>query len=444
MDIFFDWQALQAALMNARTWILGNVLVIGNLVQILIIAGAYFTARKSESWLVGLLDKIKEQPWFAKRFEPLVDHVELLGLPFTWLILQLVLAMVAAAAGWPHHMMTIVISLLAVWIVIRMTSGLVRDPVWSKFIAITVWTIAALNILNLLAPTIEFLDGLYIMLGDLRLSALTLFKGAMSLAVFLWIATALSKAFERRIKASPNLTPSVKVLFSKSLKIILIITAILAALSNVGIDMTAFAVFGGAIGVGIGFGLQKVVSNLISGLLLLMDKSVKPGDVIAIGETYGSINALGARYVSVITRDGTEHLIPNEELITQRVENWSHSNKLLRLKVPVGIAYDSDVRQAMNLCLEAAAEVERVLDKPPPACNLIGFGDSSVDLEVRLWINDPQNGIANVKSDVLLGIWDRFREHAIAIPFPQRDIHIKDAPLEPAPPAKAKRTTGRG
>lgn len=428
MDMFFDWRALQALLTDARTWFLGNVMVISNLVQILVIAAVFALARKAESRVTGLFERLRTQPWFDKRFEPLVTHAELLSLPLTWLTVQWLLTAVAAAAGRPHHLMTITVSLLAVWIVIRLTSGLVRDPVWSKFIAVAAWTIAALNIVNLLDPAIEFLDGLYVTLGDLKLSALTVFKGALTLAVFLWIANALSGVLEQRIKASPNLTPSVKVLFGKLLRISLIAVAVMAALSNVGIDMTAFTVFGGAVGVGIGFGLQKVVSNLISGLILLMDKSVKPGDIIAIGDTYGSINALGARYVSVLTRDGAEHLIPNEELITQRVENWSHSNTLLRIRMPIGVAYDSDVRQAMALCLDAADKAARVLKTPIPECLLTGFGASSIDIEVSCWIDDPQNGIGNVKSEVLLGIRDRFQEHGISIPYPQQDVHIKSAP----------------
>ena len=173
------------------------------------------------------------------------------------------------------------------------------------------------------------------------------------------------------------------------------------------------------------FGLQKIISNLISGILLLLDKSIKPGDVITIGDTYGWINSLGARYVSLVTREGKEFLIPNEDLITHQVENWSFSDNAVRLKVPVGISYHADVRLAMNLCVEAAKENNRVIGVPEPVCLLGGFGDSSVDLELRFWIDDPINGLGNVKSQVLLAIWDKFHQHNIEIPFPQRDLHIR-------------------
>ena len=215
---------------------------------------------------------------------------------------------------------------------------------------------------------------------------------------------------------------------AKVARAVLVMLAFVIALNVAGVDLTAFAIFSGALGVGLGFGLQKVVSNLISGIILLLDRSIKPGDVIALDETYGTINALHARYASVITRDGTEYLIPNEDLITQRVENWTHSNSDVRLKIPIGISYSSDVRRAMELCLEAAAVTKRILERPEPKCLLIGFGDSAVDLELRIWIGDPTNGVRNVRSEVLLGIWDRFHEHGIEFPFPQHDVHVRTMP----------------
>jgi small-conductance mechanosensitive channel len=172
---------------------------------------------------------------------------------------------------------------------------------------------------------------------------------------------------------------------------------------------------------------------LVSGVILLLDKSIKPGDTIGIAGTYGWIQSLGARYVSVVTRDGIEHLIPNEELIISRVENWSFTNDRVRLKIPVGISYRSNVRKAIELCIEAAQTTERVLRKPAPICLVKGFGDNSVNLEIRFWITDPQQGVSNVESEILLGVWDRFHEHNIQIPFPQRDLHIKSMPSEPAP-----------
>jgi small-conductance mechanosensitive channel len=245
------------------------------------------------------------------------------------------------------------------------------------------------------------------------------------LAILLSVSVYLSSLLEVRIRTSRTLSPSVQVLFVKSLKIVLVTLAIWIAVDSVGIDLTALAVFGGAIGVGVGFGLQKVVSNLISGVILLVDKSIKPGDVIAVSGTYGWVTALGGRYVSVVTRDGVEHLIPNETLISERVENWTHTHSRTRLKVDVGVHYDSDIHQVIAECLAAAKETERVLKDPEPKCLLIEFGDNSVNLQLRFWISDAHNGVQNVKSAVLLRVWDNFKAAGIEIPYPQRDLHLK-------------------
>ena len=210
----------------------------------------------------------------------------------------------------------------------------------------------------------------------------------------------------------------------------LVTAAILFGLSTVGIDLTAFAVVGGAIGVGIGFGLQKIFSNFISGFILLLDKSIKPGDTINVAGQYGRVETLSARYVSVITRDGIEHLIPNEEMIINRVENWSYSHDNIRLRIPIGIHYKSDLDKAIELCLKAAKNVKRVMTLPKPACLIKGFGDNSIDLEIRIWIIDPMNGCANVRSEVLIQVWRLFQEHGVEIPYPQRDLHLRTAPNE--------------
>jgi small-conductance mechanosensitive channel len=271
----------------------------------------------------------------------------------------------------------------------------------------------------------EILDSWAVQIGQLRLSPLTVVKVGLSLWFALWLANGIAGMVERRMARSQGSSATTRVLVSKLTRIALVTLAILVALSAVGIDLTALAVFSGALGVGLGFGLQKIFSNLVSGLILLMDRSIKPGDVISLGPTYGWVNHLGLRYTSVITRDAIEHLIPNEELIVQRVENWSFSDSLVRLRVPVGISYDSDVRLAMKLCLESAKQIARVQKDPEPRINVTGFGDSSVNLELRIWINDPQQGRGSVISDVLLVIWDLFHEHGIEIPFPQRDLHLK-------------------
>ncbi|WP_120496393.1 mechanosensitive ion channel family protein [Kiloniella sp. EL199] len=319
-----------------------------------------------------------------------------------------------------------VASLTLAWVIINLTTSIIKTRILARLVSLFIWSVAALNILGLLDLAEEILDAAALDVGGLRISILMVLKGVISLAVLLWAAIAFSSLLERRVKAVPELTPSVQVLLGKLLKVTFIGIAVIVGLKTVGIDLSAFALFGGALGVGIGFGLQKVISNLVSGIILLMDRSIKPGDVIAVNDTYGWVKSFGARYASVITRDGIEHLIPNEEFITQRVENWSYTNSWVRVRVPIGVSYNSDLHKAIDLCIEAASENKRILDDPKANCLVRNFGDNSVNLEVRVWIADPQNGIGNITSELLLAIWDKFKEEGVEFPFPQRDLHIKD------------------
>ncbi len=314
------------------------------------------------------------------------------------------------------------------WLIYRLVAGLTHNQFWLRLAAVLAFGIAALQSFGLLQPTFDFLGSLSFAVGKSNLSVLDLVNGIFILLFLLWMSSLLGSAGESKIRQLPNLPPSLQVLLAKVVRVFLIFLSFLVAMSTIGLDLSSFALLGGAIGVGIGFGLQKVVSNLVSGLILLLDRSIKPGDVIEIDNTYGWINSLRARYASIITRDGKEHLIPNEDLITNRVVNWSFSDKNIRVRVPVGISYDSDPRIAMALCVEAAQASGRVLNDPEPRCLLTEFGDNSVNLELRFWINDPSNGVGNARSEVLLGIWDRFKESGISIPFPQRDIHLKSLP----------------
>ena len=215
-----------------------------------------------------------------------------------------------------------------------------------------------------------------------------------------------------------------RVLIVKVLQIVLYGIAFYAGVKAVGLDLTGLAVLSGAIGVGLGFGLQKVVSNLVSGVIILLDKSIKPGDVISLGNTFGWINTLGARYASVVTRDGKEYLIPNEDLITNQVVNWSHSDDYVRLDIYFGTAYNDDPHQVRKLAIEAAKSVDRVLTFKSPVCHIVGFGDSSVDYILRFWISDPTGGLTNIRGNVYLALWDTFKENDISIPFPQREIKM--------------------
>lgn len=418
MEIVRSWFA------SLQTWIETDLLTISTGIQAGCIVASFVIALCLAKPARRVYRKIFD--WLPDRWRDAVARqASELSLSIIWLILQVLVLILADASGWPDSLLDITVSLLTAWVVIRVVSQLIRDPVWANLFACAAWVVAALSIVDLLEPTVDLLDAASVTVGGIRVSALIVMKGVATLILLLWLATITARLLEQRVQNLPNLTPSVQVLIGKMIKIVFITAAILVAVNSVGIDLTALAVFSGAVGVGLGFGLQKVVSNFVSGIILLLDRSVKPGDTIAVAGYYGRIDSLGARYASVITRDGVEHLIPNEEFITTRVENWSFSNEFLRLRKTVGVHYKSDIHKAIELCLDAAANTDRILKDPKPACLLRDFGDSSVDLEIRFWIRDPMNGRANVTSELLLGIWDRFAENGIEIPYPQRDLHLR-------------------
>lgn len=428
------WADIQQTGLTVWEWLLANVFVLGNAVQLGVVLFVLVLGRFVRGWFVKWAQQAASSKVFEKHLsdygwaKAIISGLEAIALPAFWFLALWIATLFATAAQWPHHVMQSVVGLITAWIVIRLASTVIRNPAWARALALIAWTIAALNLLGLLGPISLFLDGLALDLGDTRISMLGLLKGAAALVFLLWAAGFISQLIEGRLKTVEALTPTVQVLFGKLTRIILFTLALLMALNSVGIDLTALAVFSGAVGLGLGFGLQKVVSNLISGVILLLDKSVKPGDVISLGQSFGWINKLSARYVSVITRDGTEHLIPNEELISQRVENWSFTDSRIRLPLLIGVAYETDVPKAMELCVEAAKVEKRVLTYPEPVCRLIGFGDSAINLELRIWIDDPQNGMANVKSNIYLRVWELFKEHGVQFPFPQQDVHIKEMP----------------
>ena len=321
MDQFFNPEIFSEFALGLIDWVLMNVFVLANLVQVLVIIAGFVFA-----WAATPDVQKKHLNWLTQRNKHLIpgtlrNVTHTLIFSALWLLIICFSMLVAAGFDWPNNLLNVAVSLLAAWVVIRFTATLVRHPFLAKTIAITAWTLAALNILNLLIPTLNLLDSLVFNVGLLNISLLTLIKGFIYLAVFLWAATLISRIIEVRLYKSSSLTPSMRVLTGKLIRIVLVTCAFFLAISSVGIDLTVFAVFGGALGVGLGFGLQKVVSNFVSGIILLLDKSIKPGDIISVGNTYGWVNSLNARYVSLDTPDGIEHLIPNEDLIVQRVEN---------------------------------------------------------------------------------------------------------------------------
>ncbi|QDP19753.1 mechanosensitive ion channel family protein [Sphingomonas xanthus] len=276
------------------------------------------------------------------------------------------------------------------------------------------------------------LDMLAISVGSSRYS---LADGVMLLLIGIVILVVARVAFwavKKGVRRSRRFDPAQQLLMEKIAGIAIIGTALMMGVDLIGFDLSTLAVFSGALGLAVGFGLQKTFGNLIAGLILLMDRSVKPGDVIVVGDHFGTISKIGVRAVSVITRDGKEHLIPNELLMTEPVENWSYSSKNVRIQIPIGVSYASDLELVEKLLLECTTGSSRVLKKPKPTVWLKEFGDNSVNFEIQAWISDPEGGVGNVRSEVLKQVWRAFKKHGVEIPFPQRDIHVKAWPALPS------------
>jgi small-conductance mechanosensitive channel len=420
-------ESLTDAAQFAWDWVQSNVFTYATLLQCGLLIAAFIFGmllRRPLAPPVRALAQRYHHRWFDPALQGLRAVLfPLCSLFFLWL------AMAVAAVHAPGvRLLSIATTLTAVWVGIRFITAFVRQRRLARLVALIIWSIAALDILGLLDPAIDQLDAVGFTLGKSRITLLLIFKALLTLVGMLWLAGLAARVAEQQVQGLTSLTPSLRVLLSKTLRVTLLVIAFVIALNTLGIDLTSLAVFSGALGVGLGFGLQKVVSNFISGIILLLDRSIKPGDIIFIHDTqtYGWVNTLGARCVSVITRDGKEHLIPNELLITEKVENWSYSSNDVRIKIEVGVSFDSDLRKALQLMKDAAAAHPRVLKNPAPNALMMAIEDSSVRLELRAWIDDPVNGIGNITSDILLDIWDRFRSGGIEFPYPVRDIRYRD------------------
>jgi small-conductance mechanosensitive channel len=324
------------------------------------------------------------------------------------------------------YLIGVAASLATAWVIISIAASLIRNAFINRVVSVVAWSVTALSIVGLWDDVIAGLDRAGIVIGGLRVTALLVFKTAALLLLTLWGAVAISNFLDARLKTYQDLTPSIQVLLGKLARAALITFAVLIVLGSVGIDFSALAIFSGAVGVGVGFGLQKIVSNLVSGIILLADKSIKPGDVITVGDSFGWVDTMGARYTSVVSRDGREYLIPNEDFITQRVVNWTFSNDRVRNDIKFGVSYGSDPHRVRAAAIAATASVPRVLKDPAPTCHLVNFGDSSLDFLLRYWIRDPNDGLGAVRSAVMFALWDAFRRDGIEFPFPQRDLNLKE------------------
>jgi small-conductance mechanosensitive channel len=393
------------------------------------------------TYLLSKIISIKIRQHFEKNSGKAVPHVRfalspahfsiLLGYVL-WLLLLWFCRVLLEDLKLPSNLLHMAVNLVIAWSVVRFAYFYIKNTFLSRLVYIIILVFLALRVFGLWDRTVKLLGSMTIGLGNISVSVWGLIEAATTF-ILLWAAAgAINRFISHRLASSDRLMSSDRILLQRVIRVATVAAVILISLRAAGLDLTTLAVTGGAIGFAVGIGLQKVGSNLVGGIMLLLRKPVRVGDVIAFeksvfGASYGWIIDMGSLYVHVATRDGTLLLIPNETFVTQKIENLSLNDNLVRIHISFGISYASDLKKAVSLSISAAMNIGRVLKNPGPKCLIREFGDSTVNLSLRVWINDPQNGIGSVKDAVLSEIWDRFHENGIEIAFPQRDLHIKDS-----------------
>ncbi len=402
-----------------RPWNAYQVAILAGLVAVSWVLGRIFAPRLHD-WMRS------RKGWPKWRFRVLISVHRRLSLIFFVALIWLTV-WVMRQVTWPSrsYLLGVVGDLALAWLVIAAISRQISNRFLRQLVRYAGWAWVTLSITGLTDEVKTLLDSIGVQLGSTWISLWILLQAVFILGVLFFLAGFLSRTSASAVRRNKDITPSMQVLAVKFLQVTLYGAAFFIGLKLIGLDLTGLAVLSGAIGVGLGFGLQKVVSNLVSGIIILLDKSIKPGDVISLGDTFGWIDALGARYVSVVTRDGKEFLIPNEDLITGQVVNWSHSSPFVRLDVTFGTSYGDNPHEVRRIAIAAALSVDRVLERPrPPVCHVVNFGDSAIEYKLRFWIRDPTGGLTNIRGNVYLALWDAFQEHGISIPFPQREVRL--------------------
>ncbi|WP_299809348.1 mechanosensitive ion channel domain-containing protein [uncultured Roseibium sp.] len=405
------------------------------LYQVGLIAGcatlAWLAARPARQMVAGLWPTSGESKTFLRNAFLVVQR---LIFPAILALLLWIGATVFRSLGTGNDLVRLVASLLQAWILIRLFSAFVRDPLWSRTFATIAWLIAALNILRLLNPTIAILDNLALSFGETRLSVYMVIKGVIIFGLLVWVASLVSRFIQARVNQQGDLTPSVRTLISQSVRIAMFFAAIMFAMNAIGVDLTAFAVFSGAVGVGIGFGLQAIFSNLVAGIIILFERSITVGDFVELesGLT-GEVREINIRSTRVTTNDNVDILVPNSEFINNRVTNWTLHENFKRTRIPFGVAYGTDKELVRKAALEAASSVPHMLTGDrvkPPEVWLVGFGESSLDFELVVWLKpESVSRPAKVSADYNWALETALTKYGIEIPFPQRDLHIRSSAI---------------
>jgi small-conductance mechanosensitive channel len=427
---------MQKSLQAAQD-IIERLLLPASLAQFAVIGGSILLGW----WIARLV-----RPRFASSTAPYdvqgrLREVSWVAAPFA--ITVLILAMADGllhASGVPARFVDVAVQLTALLLLIRVVVYVVRVSLgtrarikgWGTPISLILWVFLSLHLLGWGDTVIGVLDGMGVTLGKTRISVWSVAKLVVTVSLFVLAAMWVSRWLERHVLKVDALPPTMRIGIAKFTQAFLVALSVLVGLNAAGLDLTTLNVLTGAIGIGLGFGLQSIAANFVSGFVLLMDRSIKPGDVISFTGTtgtategFGWVEELRGRYVVVRDRDGVATLVPNQNLITNSVVNWSYTDPRVRLKLPVRVSYKSDPELAMRLMLESTVGHPRVIQNPAPVARLMSFGDHGIELELRFWIPDPQEGVNNVRSDVNRAIWRLFKQHGIVIPVAQREVRVE-------------------
>jgi small-conductance mechanosensitive channel len=425
-----DWPSLLAALLGFFGLGLSGTRLSWSIVQLAVVVLAFSLSVVAARLVTGRLEALVARA----HMRPALLRVTAIVLRRTQPILFALLLWLGLAAlrtvTWDSnsYFVSLVASLVTALVAITIASRAIRNRSLARLIETGGWILVTLGLLGILPEALALMDQLALQIGDLRISLLLVLQGIVVLWALLWAAGLASRFLERQLTGLDDVSPTHRVLIGTVARTAFVTLALLVGLYAIGIDFTALTFVSGAVGVGLGFGLQKVVSNFVSGIILLTDKSIKPGDVISVGDTFGWISSLNPRYVSVSMRDGREVLIPNEDLITQPVQNWSFADPYVRIEIGFGVSYDSDPHHVRKVAIAATESHPRVTKDNsdfPVVCHVTAFGDSSIDFVLRFFISDPVNGLTNVRGEVFLALWDAFKAEGITIPFPHREVILK-------------------
>ncbi len=423
---------INGVLENVRGWIDPELLTINTTVQLGIFLIAWgFGRMAARPVKVHFQAKLAEQTEMSFRLREVCRGLIGLITPFFIFLILFFGARILTVAAFDFNtaFLAVTSKLLLAWVFVRLMTLFILSRTGRTAFTVLIYGIAALSIFGVLDNITASLGAVGFSLGEFQVSALGVVKGLMALFFMIYAAMAMVSFIDGRLQKA-GVNGASRLLIAKILRIFLIATAMLIAITTAGVDLSVLAVFSGAVGIGIGFGLQRGAANLFSGMMLLMDQSLKPGDIIEVpdpsgqGTAFGWIKTMGSRYIEIVTRDNKSFYIPNEQLITQQVVNWTHDDTLVRLETEFRVHYDSDPHLVKKIAGEAAATVERVEKEPAPVAHVIEFGDSAIRFTLRFWVRDAQNGITNVRGDVMLALWDTFQKHGIKIPYSQHDIYI--------------------